>query len=859
MSNIRRFLRRLIQAFRPERAETDLAREVASHLALLEDEYQRRGMSPEQAHTEARRAIGGAEQAKIRHRDARSFRWLDELIADVRQAWRTAVRNRRSSLAAILILSAVGSVTALVFGIADAVLFRSLPYGDPDRVLVVRMLHEPSGRKGTLVSNRALQLFSEPGHDISAAGLISDGPRISVDTPDGATTIVTASTTPGYFHVLEVRPVLGRLFSDQDVDAGRHVALLAHDTWRTRFGGEDVVGRTVTLGNTTLDVVGVLPPGLFLPLIFGEVPEVFTATSFPTTTEDNAGTFYPIVRLSRDVTLDRAQAALTARARASRPVESTSIPVLEPVRVVLFPAGQTIMRWLVVCTLVLVVLAAVNLASLLLVRGFGRVRETGVKLALGASRTRIIRPVLLEVLGVSLVGGAVAWLIAWSTFESLLAYVPRITYGNAAVGVNLRVAILTVAIVSVAAVLAALASVWFSTRRNADLLIRSAGGGRSSSSISRRGRVLVAVQVALTVVLVFGAAITARAFVTLLNVPLGFDPTNVMTAGFITSTSSTTTDYEHILRLIDDLPNVEAVGGAARMPFDFSAPDDGIPLPGGQQLGLTYMLPGYFETIRRPLVRGRHVTWDDYRSDPGAVVVSESAAQVLSPGSDALGMSFVNRHGRPLHVVGIVADAQYNVGSEPQASVYGFAVAPERLRRMNIVVRTTHRSDVLLQDLQRQISGQVPAGRIHLAWWADGIFNVTGFRNPRFQTIVLTTLSSVALVLTMVGIIGVMGSLVAARTKELAVRAAIGATPGALVRLVVRQGLVPVTFGVVVGLIATRWAAGFAEAQLFAVDTSGATALVSTALVVCVAALVAALIPARRAGRADPVVALRAE
>lgn len=860
MGGLRRLWLRFVHAFRPDTAERGLAREVASHLALLEDEYQRQGMSPADARTAARRAMGGVEQAKIRHRDARSFLWLDELFADIRQAWRTATRNKRSTVSAILILTSVGAVNALVFGLADAVLLRPLPYRDADRVFIVMMMNEQSGQRFTRVGNDVLQLFAEPNHGLSQAGILDSGPRITIDSPEGPSGVTTASATPSYFEVLGVRPEAGRLFSDADTRTGGHVALLSFDGWQRRLGGRlDVVGTTVTLGNATLDVVGVLPPKVFLPTMFGEAPEVIVAAPYPSPDDEKAGAFYPVVRLDDGTTVEQAQAALTAVARANQTGDGvSSIPALDPMRPLLFPAGQKIMSWLVACTLALVVLAGVNLAGLFVVRGFGRARDTGVKLALGASRTRIIRPVLFEVLGISIAGGLAAIAIATQAFEPILEFVPRFVYRNAPVGIDLRVGLITVGAIAAASLAATLLATWFSTRREADVLIRSAGGGRSSTATWRRGRVLVAAQIALTVVLVFGAAITARAFVTLLNVPLGFDPTNIMTSGMVTPATATI-DYEQLFRALTDRSDVEGVGGAARMPFDGSAPDDEVPLPDGRRLGVTYMLPGYFETIRRPLIRGRHVTWDDYRSDPGAVVVSESAARVLAPDGDALGMSFTNGHARQLHVVGIVADAQYNVGWEPQASVYGFAVAPERLRRLNVVIRTTHRSDVLLGDLQNRVRGEFPAARIHVGWWADAISNATGFRNPRFQTIVLTTLSGVALVLTMVGIVGVMGSLVVSRTKELAVRAAIGATPASLVRLVVRQGLVPVAAGVVVGLVATRWASRFAEAQLFAVDTTGVAALATTTAVVFTAALAAAVIPSRHAGRVDPVVALKAE
>jgi predicted lysophospholipase L1 biosynthesis ABC-type transport system permease subunit len=239
--------------------------------------------------------------------------------------------------------------------------------------------------------------------------------------------------------------------------------------------------------------------------------------------------------------------------------------------------------------------------------------------------------------------------------------------------------------------------------------------------------------------------------------------------------------------------------------------------------------------------------------------VSESAARVLAPDGDALGASFVNGYGRTLHVVGVVADVLYNVAIDPQATVYSFAVPPERHRVLSFVVRTTHRNDGLLPEIQQLIRREVPAVRVHTAWWSDSIGGVTGFKNPRFQTIVLTSLGAVALVLTMVGIAGVVGCLVAARARELAVRAALGGTPEALVVLVVRQGLVPVAVGLVAGLVATRWARGFAEAQFFAVDATGWTALAMTTGVVVLTSLVAVWVPSRRVARIDPTSALKAD
>ena len=860
MAGLRRLLLQLLHAFRPDRAEAELAREVAAHLALLEDEYRRRGMTPDEARRAARRAIGGAEQAKIQHRDARSFRWLDEIAGDAREARRAMQRHWRSSLVAILILTIVGSVNAAILGIADGVLFRRLPYSSPERLRIIMMQGESTGGRYTLVPVDTLTLLEQPQPEFSRAGLIDDGPRIRVITPDGPVGLVTASATASYFEVLGVRPARGRLFSDDDVGRGTHVTLLTYGTWLARFGGrEDVVGQSVQLGDVTLDVVGVLPDGLFLPMMFGTRPEIVTATAFPRQ-GDRGGAFYPVARLADDVTSEQAQARLTAIARAAPMSGATraGLPVFDPVKSIMFPNGRPIMRWLIAATIALLVLACVNLASLMLVRSHGRSREVGVRLALGASRTRVIRPVLIEVVALSLAGGVLAVVLAKVIFPLLLAQVPRLAYGNAPVGVDLRVSLITVGACMSAALIFTFVPAWRAARRDAQSLIR-AGTSQGTAPGWKLGRPLVVLQVALAVVLVFGAVITGRAFVGLLQIPLGFDTENVATLVVTPPEGGYAQDFfPRALDTIRQRPDVIAAGAIGSHPFDGAAPDEGVRTASGQPaVGIAHALPGYFEAVRIPVVRGRPLALTDLRENPNAAVLSESAARVLFPDRDPLGATLDNGRGRTFNVVGVVADVRKNLGSEQEPVVFAMP-APFR-RILTFVVRTTHRDDVLLRDLQRSLREIAPASRVTAEWWADSIANVSEYRNPRFQTIVLGTLSAVALILTAFGLVGVVGFLVVARERELGIRAAIGATPGSLVRLVIGQSLVPVGVGVAIGLMATRWASRLAEAQLFDVDTKGAATLAITAGVIVITAIAAAWLPSRRAGRVDPVIILRAD
>ena len=852
---------RLVATFRRSHVEAQLARELASHLALLEDELVRRGMSPTKARREARLRLG-AEATRHAHRDACSFRWIDELRIDIRQARRALFRHWLSTTAGILIVGVVGIANALVFGLADAVLFPPLPYRDAERVFVDRMLDEQSGRHFTRVPNDVLQLL-ESSIRTNQIGLIENGsPRIVLDTEDGPQAVATARTNSDYLAVLGVVPAAGRLFTAQGEESSEQVAMLSRTAWLRYFGGrEDVVGTRVRLGDTTLHVAGLLPSNTFFPTLFGDAPDVLVAASLPNQEESEAAAFNPVVRLDPGTSAAELNAALAAGARARRsPGARAVVPVLQPVRDILFPTGRTIMHWLLACTLTLTLLAGVNLSGHFLVRRMRQAREDRLRLALGASRSRIVRPILIEVAAISVLALVGTLAVAGHLFEPLLTYVPRVVYHNAPVGIDARVVVITAGAIAFVAVPTTLLVAWRTIRPGGGSQGSDAGDSRRASATWRRGRALVAIQIALSVVLVFGATITARAFRSLLEMPLGFNPAGVVSISI--SPFRSAYDYAEILRVLNGQPDIVAAGAVGQLPFDGSGPAELVETPAGNRFGLTHVLPGYFEAIRQTLVAGRLFTWADFRGDRTAVVLSRAAARLLADDDQAvLGRTLTNSYGRELRVVGVVGDAVYAVGAEPPSTIFALP-HPSDLngwRGTTIVVRTAQQGGVSLREVRELVRGVVPGTRVSLEWWADLIANVTAFRNPRFQTMILSSLGAIALLLTAIGIMAALGSLIASRARELAVRAAMGATPGSLMRLTASQALAPVLVGMAAGLVATRWAAGFAEAQLFAVDTTGAAGLLVTVAIVSFAALVAVLIPSRKAMRADPAAVLKGE
>jgi putative ABC transport system permease protein len=294
------------------------------------------------------------------------------------------------------------------------------------------------------------------------------------------------------------------------------------------------------------------------------------------------------------------------------------------------------------------------------------------------------------------------------------------------------------------------------------------------------------------------------------------------------------------------------------MPFDGAASDDAVTVDGQPQrpLGLTYVLPGYFETVAIPLRRGRFPDSGDVRSGAEVAVLSESAARVLFPHREALGATVHGRR-RQFVVVGVVADVRKRLDGDSSHPVY--VIPKDDTRRMTVVVRTRARHESLLVEIKRQVSAMAPMRPVEVGWWTDSIAAVTAYRNPRFQTLVLGSFSGLALLMIAVGIFGAVTSLVTLRTREMGVRLAVGATPGSLVSLAMRQTFLSAALGVVVGLVATRWVGRIAEAQLFAVESRDPLTSAAAVVTVLGAAGLAAYLPARRAGSVDPIVALRSE
>jgi putative ABC transport system permease protein len=765
-----------------------------------------------------------------------------------------------TAVAVLTLALAIGANTA-IFSIADAVLFKPLPYADPDDVYVLATVDANTGGRSRGVRVDYLRAINDFHRGLGEVGL--RGPTTFTYQPAGEEVedVETLAVTDAYFRVLGVRAARGRLFDDRDTaDPGR-TAVLTYESWQDRFGGdEQIVGRTVQLGTERRVVIGVLPRRFILPTtslrrLYSPTgrPQYITAAPPPANLPflDEA-----VVRLDPGVTREQAQAEIDALIAPMRAGRDDRV-VLESPRAVLFPSGRPVMQLLVAAAGLVLLIGCANLASMLLARTRRRERDIGLHLALGATRLRVIRPIVFETLIVGTAAAMLALTMTALTFDLLLRQVPPVAYGNVTIGLDLRVAIFALMLGILAGFLFAVLPAWWSAR----LDVRALVDGTLSGQPRRRGFApMITAQVALAIVLVFGAMIAGRAFISVLQAPLGFSPDDLIAIN-ARPPGSNSNLRDYYTRAVDALSrraDVVAAGAGSSVPPDgFGASEEVEPSGGQHPVDVVHVLPGYFETLGIPLVRGRLLSRDDAGREDLALL-SESAARALFPDGNALGATFRSRARRQFTVVGVVGDVQRSISRQLAPPAY--ALPPrDTTRGMTIVARVRARGPRTLADIRRDVAALTPGAPVSGEWWSTAIADQAGYRNPRFQTLVLAAFAGLGLTLTAVGIFGAVTFVVAVRAREMGIRLAFGAPPRALVRLVIRQALTPVAAGIVVGLAATRGLRSIAEAQLIDVNARDPLTLIAVVVTVAVAALLAACIPARHVTRVDPIGVLRAE
>jgi putative ABC transport system permease protein len=784
------------------------------------------------------------------------------MFQDLAFAVRGLIRSPGFTSVAVTTVALAIGANAAIFCFADAVLFRPLPYVDPDGVYVLQMADRRTGIRATMVPFEQIQALNDAQGPLRDVAMLDSRPAVdagSVPHPDAAPAV---AVTTNYFQVLSVQPARGRLFDANDGSEADRVAVLSYRAWRQRFGAdEQIVGRSLRVNDIRVDVVGVLPADFVFPTVFAGRPDVIFAMPSPRPGADG-GTLQPIVRLKPGLTRAQAQAEIDARVSgisAAKGSGSNVRPVLDEVRALLYPTGQPLLKLLLVASGLVLLISCANLVHMLLARMVTRERDMCIRAALGANRLQIVRPVVLETAMIVIGGVLLSVTVTYASFDLLIRQVPPAVYRNALVGVDARVIIFALAIGLAATLAMAAFLVWRTPRADGQPLT---GASPVRPRSGHLGRPMMAFQVALAIVLVHGAMIAVRSMVALLSTPLGFTSDHVITLTISPpgqATNGQPAFYRQLVQTIKARSDVVSVGAASAIPLDDEMPDYAVRRADGSRTaaGVVPILPGYFETIGIPLRRGRQLEWDDAHRPEQAALLSESAARLLFPGRDPIGLSLTDSGGRLYSIVGIVGD----VGTLPSGQVRPLVYAVLQLPRgyLTVVARMRRDGALVPAELRQEVLAIAPGASVTARWWTTTINALSTYRIPRFRSLVLSAFGGLSLGLTMLGVFGIAAFRVAVRTRELGIRLALGAAPGGLVRLMISETLIPVVSGLLVGFALTFWVVGTAAQRLFGLDTRDVPTAILAAAVVLASAAVAAYIPARRATRVDPLVVLRVE
>jgi putative ABC transport system permease protein len=812
------------------------------------------------------------------------------LAGDLRMAWRQHIGRPSTTVSAVATIALAIGVNTALFSVVQAVLLKPLPIPHAERVVFVWDVR--AGRNEPLSPGRALDLWHRPRAFADAALL---GHRSMTITGLGSAERWNgASVSASFFDVLGTAPAVGRTF--RAADAGRDLVVLSYRLWQDRFGGDPgIVGQAIVMNGTARTVVGVMPADFFWPIVAPQPAPLdgpafwvtAPATGVPAgpvnvsaadvAADRSTGYIRMVARLRPGVGLSAARAELTsvasALARQYPATDGGKGAALQTLNDQLLGNVRQPLLFLVLASGIVVVLACVNVASLLIMRLPSRGREMAIRVALGAGRGRLVRQLLIEGSTLALAGGLAGLVLARLSLGAIVALAPADVGRLGGVGLDgtvLAVSALAVGVSGLVLGLLPAAVVW---RARPALDLRAAGVALGTRP--RLRQTLVAVEVALAVALVVGATLFGESLLRLRRVDVGFATRNLLTFSVSLTgdraeyQSKQVAFYEAMLRGIRALPGVVSAGGAVTLPVggdDFATPlfAEGQPVPPpGQERHVGFQIVGahWFDTLGMRVLDGRAFTADDTHRDAPVAIVNRTLATLLWPGQNPIGRHVrSNRSGAGpwLTVVGVVSDIRHFGPAQPPRPELYEPYYENSLPFLEVAVRTAGDPLALVKPIRAIVTGIDPAQPISgvstMAHYLD-----MAYGSERFLSTLTLTFGTLALVLAVLGVYGVAGWSTVQRTREFGLRTALGATPTAVSALVLRQALIPVWWGVAAGTLAAVALSRAVRGLLFETAPGDPAGLLIAGGVVFLSALVACWIPAHRAARIDPVAALRTD
>jgi putative ABC transport system permease protein len=897
---LRTLLSRVAALFRGKRLDADLEEELRTHIDLATEENLNRGMTKQQAHLAALRSFGGLTQTQERYRIQRGLPFLETMALDVRYALRQLRKSPAFAITAVLTLAlGIGGMTA-VFSVVQAVLLRPLPFMDSGQLI---SLHEfidedPHDFRVTapdvLIFQRESRAFSGEG------GYIGSGYDV---TGEGVPFHAAAERmTASLFPVLGIDPLLGRTFTQHEDETAAPVTVVSYALWQERFQADpNILGRSLDLDRRPYTIIGVMPRDFEFPLDAGKLShrDLWVPMSFTTVEKNSEGENYDyglVARLKPGVNAAQAQLDIDRVIAIIQPgyLAVANLHVhgyFRTLKEETVRNARPLLNMLLGAVALILLIACVNLANLLLVRAAGRRREFGVRLALGAARRNVLRQLLTESLLLSAIGGvlgcAVAAVLVRVASVSLPDSLPRLNE----IAIRWPMFAAAFAIVAATGLLCGLVPALAGMKTDVLDALRdgshAAGQGRSQQNLQS---ILVSVEIALAMLLLVGSGLLLRSFARMLETDPGFQPQHVLTASLSLPVHDYPTQqkvdafYEELQQRVEALPGVRSVGFSSNIPIvgqrsgRLITPEGHVRAAGeGWLIVSNYLVQGdYFQSLHIPLVRGRFFQPGDQLSGaPLVAIISQSFAQRYFPGKDPLGLHVKvgDRYDGPMPaitIVGIVGDVKQGALDQPTvdemyeplaqsaAALGPMAAMIGVVSGMDVVIRTEAEPAQLTANLEKIIYQLDPLLAVSQAHTMDEIVAATE-SSRRLNTAILTAFAAIALMLSLLGIYGVLAYSVAQRTREIAIRMALGASRRTVLLRILRYAFTLTVTGVTAGLIASIGLTHFLKSLLYGVKPVDGVTIAGAIVVLLVCSALAGLWPARRAASIDPMQTLRAE
>jgi predicted permease len=879
-------LRRMLSLFRRSRFESDLDAELRDHMQKYADDLAAQGIPRAEAELRARREFGPVAQVKDEVRESSGLAWADSAARNFRYAFRALRKDPVFALTAIVTLALCIGANTAIFSVVDALLFRPLPYPQPDRLAAVEVFQRGPTRQfeQTYVTGTTWEYLRDHVQSLDAAVVSGTASVLLLKSGEGARYVRQMRVSSGFFRVLGVQPMLGReIAREEDRAGGPAVVVLGEPLWRAAFAADpSVLGRKILLRGEPYTVIGVMPAS------FETRPAAQLWTPLrPSTTGEGAGSNYePLVRVRDGFTLDQANAELASAPYKSflgrdLPKGITATLRLISVQMALNSTVRTPVLLLWASVGLVLLIGCVNVAGLMLARGGARRHEIATRLALGSGRAGILGQLLAESTLLAVAGGAGGLALGYAALQGLSSVAGTVLGLDQPIAFDLRVLAMTAATALFTSLLFGLYPAFAATRMD----IRTALGSATRTASVHRGvwarQGLVVCEVALGMVLLVSAGLVLRTLANLTGLNPGYDGRGVLTATLPLQDARYSTSAEvnrlfnSTLDRIRQAPSVSAAGIGLTLPYERALNDGARVLDGPSAMSqaeitnLTYVTPGYFEALRFTLRAGRLFDDRDGAGSQPTAIVNETYVRQYLRGSTAIGRH-LSLGGSTVEVVGVLADVQ-QVGSFgnagpiatlPNVYVPASQETDRGFQMMHTwfapkwVVRTSGarvETEQILRSAVGEVAPQLPFSDFR---GMDEIRSAS-FTLQRTESVLLGTLAGLALVLAAIGIFGLIAHSVVQRTREFSIRLALGSSAWQAIAMAVRPGILLTVAGVAIGGGLTLWTGKLLQAILWGVQPNDATNLLLVASTLLFVAALASILPSLRIARIDPAQTLR--